>query len=429
MEHIDFNNDLLSFLNQSPTPWHAVATMKKQLDSAGFHSLDEKDDWSLQAGTGYYAIRNGSSIVAFRTGNTDTTKAGVRMVGAHTDSPCLKVKPNPVLRRKGFLQLGVEVYGGALLNPWFDRDLSLAGRVTYVDGNGQVQDALINFRKPVAFIPSLAIHLDREANSNRTVNPQTDLPPVLMQVSEDDTTDFASLLIAQLKAEQGVTAERILGYELSFYDVQPAGFVGLRDHFIASARLDNLLSCYIGLQALLDATGEQPALLVCNDHEEVGSMSAEGAQGPFLSSVLERWCGTGKSRAIAHSMMISADNAHGIHPNFMDKHDENHGPLLNAGPVIKVNHNQRYATNSRSAAVYRHLSDQLGLPHQTFVVRSDMGCGSTIGPLTAANLGVTTLDIGVPQLGMHSIREMIGADDAYTLFKVLTGFYQSPQVF
>ena len=429
MEHIDFNNDLLSFLNQSPTPWHAVTSMKKQLDRAGFHQLDERDDWSLQAGTGYYAIRNGSSIVAFRTGNTDTVQAGVRMVGAHTDSPCLKVKPNPVLRRKGFLQLGVEVYGGALLNPWFDRDLSLAGRVTYVDADGQVQDALINFCKPVAFIPSLAIHLDREANSSRTVNPQTDLPPVLMQVPEDDSTEFSSLLITQLHTEHGVTAESILGYELSFYDVQPAGFVGLQDNFIASARLDNLLSCFIGLQALLEATGEQPALLVCNDHEEVGSMSAEGAQGPFLSSVLERWCGTGKSRAIARSMMISADNAHGIHPNFMDKHDENHGPLLNAGPVIKVNHNQRYATNSRSAAVYRHLSDQLGLPHQTFVVRSDMGCGSTIGPLTAANLGVTTLDIGVPQLGMHSIREMIGVDDAYTLFKVLTGFYQSPQVF
>lgn len=429
MEHIDFNNDLLSFLNQSPTPWHAVTSMKKQLDRAGFHQLDEKDDWSLQAGTGYYAIRNGSSIVAFRTGNTDTVQAGVRMVGAHTDSPCLKVKPNPVLRRKGFLQLGVEVYGGALLNPWFDRDLSLAGRVTYVDADGQVQDALINFCKPVAFIPSLAIHLDREANSSRTVNPQTDLPPVLMQVPEDDSTEFSSLLITQLHTEHGVTAESILGYELSFYDVQPAGFVGLQDNFIASARLDNLLSCFIGLQALLEATSEQPALLVCNDHEEVGSMSAEGAQGPFLSSVLERWCGTGKSRAIARSMMISADNAHGIHPNFMDKHDENHGPLLNAGPVIKVNHNQRYATNSRSAAVYRHLSDQLGLPHQTFVVRSDMGCGSTIGPLTAANLGVTTLDIGVPQLGMHSIREMIGVDDAYTLFKVLTGFYQSPQVF
>ena len=428
MEHIDFNNGLLSFLNQSPTPWHAVATMKKQLDSAGFHPLDEKDDWSLQAGTGYYAIRNGSSIVAFHTGNTDTAKAGVRMVGAHTDSPCLKVKPNPILRRKGLLQLGVEVYGGALLNPWFDRDLSLAGRITYVDGNGLVQDALIDFRKPVAFIPSLAIHLDREANSNRTVNPQTDLPPVLMQVPEDDTTDFASLLITQLKAENGVTAERILGYELSFYDVQQAGFVGLRDNFIASARLDNLLSCYIGLQALLEATGEQPALLVCNDHEEVGSMSAEGAQGPFLSSVLERWCGAGKSRAIAHSMMISADNAHGIHPNFMDKHDENHGPLLNAGPVIKVNHNQRYATNSRSAAVYRHLSDQLGLPHQTFVVRSDMGCGSTIGPLTAANLGVTTLDIGVPQFGMHSIRELVGTQDGFTLYRVLKAYMERPEI-
>lgn len=429
MEHIDFNSDLLSFLNQSSTPWHAVASMKQQLDSTGFQQLDEKDDWALQANCGYYVIRNGSSIVAFRTGKSNSASAGLRMVGAHTDSPCLKVKPNPVLRRNGFLQLGVEVYGGALLNPWFDRDLSLAGRVTYLDDSGKMQDALINFCKPVAFIPSLAIHLDRQANSKRTVNPQTDLPPLLMQVPEDDTTDFVGVLKAQLQAEQGVSAERILGYELSFYDVQPAGYVGLRDNFIASARLDNLLSCFIGLKALINATGEQPALLVCNDHEEVGSTSAEGAQGPFLSSVLERWYGVEKSRVMAHSMMISADNAHGIHPNFIDKHDENHGPLLNAGPVIKVNHNQRYATNSRSAAVYRHLSDQLGLPYQTFVVRSDMGCGSTIGPLTAANLGVTTLDIGVPQFGMHSIREMIGADDGYTLFKVLVSFYQSHEVF
>ncbi|MCR9189968.1 MAG: M18 family aminopeptidase [Alteromonadaceae bacterium] len=429
MEHAEFNKDLLKFLNTSPTPWHAVDTMKQRLSVAGFQELDEREDWSLVSNQGYYVVRNGSSIVAFRTGSKDVTTSGIRMVGAHTDSPCLKVKPNPELRRKGFFQLGVEVYGGVLLNPWFDRDLSLAGRVTVLDEDGKVRDTLVDFRKPVAFIPSLAIHLDREANSNRTVNPQTDLPPVLMQVPESDTTSFVDLLSQQVKSETGLTVRKVLGYELSFYDAREASFVGLRDDFIASARLDNLLSCYIGLQSLLKTSGDEAALLVCNDHEEVGSMSAEGAQGPFLTAVLDRWVGAGKARAIANSMMVSADNAHGIHPNYMDKHDENHGPILNQGPVIKVNHNQRYATNSRSAAVYRHISDELGLPHQTFVVRSDMGCGSTIGPLTAGNLGVTTLDIGVPQFGMHSIRELIGTEDGFTLFRVLTEFMQREQIF
>jgi len=429
MEHAEFNKDLLKFLNTSPTPWHAVDTMKQRLSVAGFQELDEREDWSLVSNQGYYVVRNGSSIVAFRTGSKDVTTSGIRMVGAHTDSPCLKVKPNPELRRKGFFQLGVEVYGGVLLNPWFDRDLSLAGRVTVLDEDGKVRDTLVDFRKPVAFIPSLAIHLDREANSNRTVNPQTDLPPVLMQVPESDTTSFVDLLSQQVKSEIGLTVRKVLGYELSFYDAREASFVGLRDDFIASARLDNLLSCYIGLQSLLKTSGDEAALLVCNDHEEVGSMSAEGAQGPFLTAVLDRWVGAGKARAIANSMMVSADNAHGIHPNYMDKHDENHGPILNQGPVIKVNHNQRYATNSRSAAVYRHISDELGLPHQTFVVRSDMGCGSTIGPLTAGNLGVTTLDIGVPQFGMHSIRELIGTEDGFTLFRVLTEFMQREQIF
>ncbi len=429
MEHAQFNHGLLNFLDSSPTPWHAVATMKARLDEAGFTELDEKDEWSLDKGQGYYVIRNGSSIVAFRTGKGDVVESGIRMVGAHTDSPCLKVKPNPELRRKGFFQVGVEVYGGVLLNPWFDRDLSLAGRVTVLDDAGNVKDVLVNFKKPVAFIPSLAIHLDREANSNRSVNAQTDLPPVLMQVPDSDTTTFASLLERQIATESGIGVRKVLGYELSFYDARGASFVGLRDEFIASARLDNLLSCYIGLQALLDASSDEPVLLVCNDHEEVGSVSAEGAQGPFLSALLDRWCGAEKSRVIARSMMISADNAHGIHPNYMDRHDENHGPLINQGPVIKVNHNQRYATNSRSAGVYRHISEELGLPYQTFVVRSDMGCGSTIGPLTAGNLGVTTLDIGVPQLGMHSIREMTGTEDGYTLYRVMQAFMQRPQVF
>lgn len=429
MEHTEFNKDLIGFLNASPTPWHAVSTMKERLVKAGFECLDERDQWALQPGRGYFVVRNGSSIIAFRTGKRDLAGSGIRMVGAHTDSPCLKVKPNPELRRKGYFQLGVEVYGGVLLNPWFDRDLSLAGRVTVLDDQGQVQDVLVDFRKPLAVIPSLAIHLDREANNSRSVNAQTDLPPLLMQAPENDSTSFADVLKQQVARETGVNASKVLGYELSFYDAQGASLVGLKDEFLSSARLDNLLSCFIGLQALIETSGNEAALLVCNDHEEVGSMSAEGAQGPFLGAVLDRWCGSEKARIIARSMMISADNAHGVHPNFADRHDENHGPLLNRGPVIKVNHNQRYATNSRSAALYRHISDELGLPHQTFVVRSDMACGSTIGPLTAAVLGVTTLDIGVPQFAMHSIRETIGTRDGYTLFRVLREFMQRAEVF
>jgi aspartyl aminopeptidase len=430
MEHAEFNNELLTFLNASPTPWHAVAGMARQLDEAGFTRLNEQDDWQLKPSTGYYVIRNGSALVAFRTGAREPLNAGIRMVGAHTDSPCLKVKPNPELRRKGYFQLGVEVYGGVLLNPWFDRDLSLAGRVSWLDDAGEMRDSLVNFARPVAFIPSLAIHLDREANSNRTVNAQTDLPPVLMQVPGNDQTSFAELLRQQMLFEKpGCGVRKVLGYELNFYDAQPASLVGLREEFIASARLDNLLSCYIGLKSLIENNGEEPSLLVCNDHEEVGSMSAEGAQGPFLTAVLDRWCGPeNRARAIARSMMISADNAHGVHPNYMDRHDENHGPVLNQGPVIKVNHNQRYATNSRTASLYRHISDELGLPHQSFVVRSDMGCGSTIGPITAGNLGIATLDIGVPQWGMHSIREIAGTGDGFTLFRVLREFMERPRL-
>ncbi|MDX1633921.1 MAG: M18 family aminopeptidase [Marinobacter sp.] len=430
MEHADFNQSLLDFLTHSPTPWHATRQMTARLDAAGFTELDEKDEWQLEQGRGYYVVRNGSSLVAFQTGRKPALESGVRMVGAHTDSPCLKVKPNPELRRKGYFQVGVEVYGGVLLNPWFDRDLSLAGRVTYRDADGEVRDALVDFARPVAFIPSLAIHLDREANSNRSVNAQTDLPPVLMQVGEEDATRFQDLVRNQMLVQSPeLKVDKLLGYELNFYDCQPAALIGLNQDFVASARLDNLLSCHIGLQALIDTSGDQPALLVCNDHEEVGSMSAEGAHGPFLASVLDRWVGAqARSRVIARSMMVSADNAHGVHPNFADKHDENHGPLLNKGPVIKVNHNQRYATNSRSAALYRHISEELGLPSQTFVVRSDMGCGSTIGPVTAGNLGITTLDIGVPQWGMHSIREMAGVADGHNLYRVLREFLQWPQV-
>lgn len=429
MNNDTFNNGLLAFLQASPTPFHAVRQMANRLEAAGFQRLNEADNWQLAPTGRYYVIRNGSSIVALNIGTNDLLANGFRLVGAHTDSPCLKVKPQPEIHSNGYFQLGVEVYGGALLNPWFDRDLSLAGRVSFRDRQGVINSELIDYRRAIASIPSLAIHLDREANNERKINRQTDIPPLLMQV-EDETTGFNQLLLAYLQAEHAeANAEQVLAYELCFYDSQPPALIGLNAEFIASARLDNLLSCYIGLQALLES-GEQNCVLVCNDHEEVGSLSAEGAQGPMLKSILRRLLADESEfvRAMDRSMMVSVDNAHGVHPNYADRHDDNHGPLLNKGAVIKVNANQRYATNSETAALFRHFCEQENEPVQSFVVRTDMGCGSTIGPVTAGGLGVKTLDIGVPTFAMHSIRELAGSQDAFSLFKVLRRFNQTADI-
>lgn len=421
----DFNSGLLDFLGKSTTPFHAVAEMAARFSQAGFERLLEADEWQLQPVGRYYVIRNDSSIVAFNLASSNPLESGFRMVGAHTDSPCLKVKPQPEINSQGYFQLGVEVYGGALLNPWFDRDLSLAGRVSFKDQSGQLKSQLIDYQRPLAVVPSLAIHLDKEANKKRQVNPQQHLPPVLLQ-ADAGQVDFRQLLQARLLEQHpDCQVDEVLDYELSFYDTQLPAVIGFNNQFIASARLDNLLSCYVGLQALL-ATGQQNCLLVCNDHEEVGSASAAGAQGPMLKSVLERITGsaTNLARAIDHSMFISADNAHGVHPNYADRHDGNHGPKLNAGPVIKTNANQRYASNSETAAVFRHCCELAKAPVQSFVVRSDMGCGSTIGPITASGLGVKTIDIGVPTFAMHSIRELAGSKDAFILYTVLKEFNQ-----
>jgi len=290
---------------------------------------------------------------------------------------------------------------------------------------------LIDFKRAIALIPSLAIHLDREANKNRSINAQKDLPVILTQLGENEDISFREILKSQLQTQHpSIEVKKVLDYELSLYDVQSPSYVGLNDEFITSARMDNLLSCYIGLTSLVDSNNNDSenlgCMLVCSDHEEVGSQSAEGAQGPFLMNVLERLFPDNqeRGRVINASMMISADNAHGVHPNFSDKHDNNHGPLINGGPVIKVNANQRYATNSETSSIYQHISESLNLPYQSFVVRSDMACGSTIGPITAGNIGVRTLDIGVPQFAMHSIREMIGSKDAYTLYKVLSQYFK-----
>ncbi|MBI3186379.1 MAG: M18 family aminopeptidase [Gammaproteobacteria bacterium] len=428
MNNTEFNQGLMTFIQASPTPFHAVKNMAELLEAEGFVCLQEADAWKLEAGKKYYVTRNASSIVAFVSGRQALQEAGVRMVGAHTDSPCLKVKPQPELVKQLYFSLGVEVYGGVLLNPWFDRDLSLAGRVNYLDNKGEIAQALVNFEMPVATIPSLVIHLDREANTSHSINAQKDLPPVLLRLpNKTDKPDFRDLLLQWLKKNDAkLKVHEVLDYELSFYDCQPPAVIGLHQDFIASARLDNLLSCYTGMMALLQAGDDVTSLLVCSDHEEVGSMSSSGAQGTFLKSVLERMTGVGEnfSRMIDRSMLISADNAHGVHPNFADKHDDNHGPIINQGPVIKVNASQRYASNSETSAMFRQLCKKADVPVQSFVVRSDMACGSTIGPITAGGIGVKTLDVGVPTFAMHSIRELAGTWDAFYLYRALKEFYQ-----
>ena len=425
----ELNQGLIDFLKASPTPFHATRSMAQRLQAAGFRALDEREPWHTEPGGRYYVTRNDSSIIAFRLGHRAPLDGGLRLVGAHTDSPCLRVKPQPELQRQGFFQLGVEVYGGALLAPWFDRDLSLAGRVTFREG-GKVQSLLIDFEQPIAVIPNLAIHLNREANQGWAINAQTELPPILAQFPGEDSADFRAVLTERLAEEHGISADAVLDYELSFYDTQSAAVVGLNQDFIAGARLDNLLSCYAGLQALIEADGNESCVLVCTDHEEVGSCSACGADGPFLEQVLRRVLPEGDAfvRIIQKSLLVSADNAHGVHPNYADKHDGNHGPKLNAGPVIKINSNQRYATNSETAGFFRHLCLENEVPVQSFVVRSDMGCGSTIGPITASQLGVRTVDIGLPTFAMHSIRELAGSHDLDHLVKVLTAFYSSPEL-
>ena len=413
-----FNSELMAFLDASPTPFHAVQSMQQRLQQAGFVRLDESQPWQLQPAGRYYTIRNGSSLIAFVRGTAALPEGGLRLIGAHTDSPCLMIKPHADLHAHGYHQLSVEVYGGALLNPWFDRDLSIAGRIVVSTGDGQLRSRLIDFKRPMAVIPSLAIHLDREANSDRTINPQNDIKPILLQGGDSS--------LQAIIAEQFMAAgEQLVDCELSLYDCAGATLSGADSQFISSARLDNLLSCFVGLQSLLASDASHTALLVCNDHEEVGSVSAVGADGPFLQAVLGRICGDQLDSALATSLLLSCDNAHALHPNFPAVHDAAHLPQLNGGPVIKTNVKQRYASNALGAALVKQLAGRCGVPLQSFVARNDMGCGSTIGPISAAKLGVNTLDIGIPQLAMHSARELTGASDPLRLATLLTAFINS----
>ncbi len=418
---------MMEFIKNSPTAFHAVEQLESELKSKGFKELQEANKWSLQKGKKYYVKRGESSLIAFRLASGDKIKGGFKIVGAHTDCPALKVKPNPVVKTKNYLQLGVEVYGGMILSTWFDRDLSLAGRVSYETKKGELKNVLVDFKRAVGVIPSLAIHLGRDVNDKRSINKQKEMPPLVMQMSSNGDLDFDQLLIKEIKKNnKGIDIVKVLASDLYFYDHQDPSFVGFNKDFICSSRLDNLLSCYLGMESLAKAGTKSTALLVCNDHEECGSESFVGASGTFLKDVLERISGSRENliRTISNSLLISADNAHALHPNYAERHEPAHTPLINGGPVIKINANLRYATSSDTGARFIQLCEKAEVPYQKFVIRTDMPCGSTIGPITSTALGIKTIDIGAPTYGMHSIRELVGANDPYYIYKVLAEFFK-----
>ena len=428
MKQSHYNKKLFSFLSSSPTPYHAVAGIEDILRINGFIQLQENEQWQLEKGFSYFLTRENSATIAFTLGSEEERINGFRMLAAHTDSPCLQLKPKPDIKTGTYHQLGVEVYGGCLLGTWFDRELSLAGRVVCEMADGDLAVLLVDFERPLLTIPSIAIHLNREANSNSGIDQQKHLPPIIAQAINKQLPEFNSLLLNQLQLQHPkVVIKEISAFDIFCYDVQGASYLGMNNEFISSARLDNLLSCHAGATALASIDRTKNNFLFCANHEENGSTSATGANGSFIESVFDRIIPEPESKRISltNSFLISMDNAHAAHPNFMDKMDPAHEINLNQGPVIKLNANQRYATNSLSAAIYKRICKGAKIVPQEFVMRSDMPCGSTIGPIMAARLGLKTIDIGAPSLAMHSIRELTGSCDPFLLYQTIVQFLSS----
>jgi aspartyl aminopeptidase len=418
--------DLLDFIDASPSPWHAVATSSERLSKAGFKALNESEAWQLENGGRYFVTRGGSSIIAFTIGQNPLPTSGFNMVGAHTDSPGLRLKPHAAFSSDGLIRIGVEVYGGPILATFADRDLSIAGRVNVRSAQG-FETRLVKFEKPVLRLPNLAIHMNREVNDKGLkFNKQTELPLLFGESADgvEADTQFLEKIATLLK----VNVKDIINFDLNVFDTQKGVIWGANHEFIANSQLDNLASCHAALSALL--ANEKPnntAICALFDHEEVGSESATGASGSFLADIVERITlhlnKEEKLRALAHSFFISADMAHAFHPNHASSYEPCHHVHINKGPVIKMNANQRYATDSESAARFIRLCEQAGVPYQQYAHRSDLGCGSTIGPIVASRLGVSSVDVGSPMWAMHSIRESAGILDHAYMIKVLTSYY------
>ncbi|MFI7309089.1 M18 family aminopeptidase [Streptomyces hygroscopicus] len=414
-------DDLMSFLRASPSPYHAVANAAERLEKAGFRQVEETAPWDGEAG-GRFVLRGGA-IIAWYVPDGASPATPYRIVGAHTDSPNLRVKPIPDTGAHGWRQIAVEIYGGVLLNTWLDRDLGISGRLTLRDATHH----LVTVDRPLLRVPQLAVHLDRSVNTEGLkLDKQRHMTPVwgLGGVEEGDLIRFVA-------EETGVAADEIAGWDLMTHSVEPPAYLG-RDHeLVAGPRMDNLVSVHAGTAALIAAThGELPYIpvLAAFDHEENGSQSDTGADGPLLGTVLERSVfargGTyeDRARAFAGTVCLSSDTGHAVHPNYAERHEPGHHPRPNGGPILKVNVNQRYATDGAGRAVFAAACERAGVPWQSFVSHNSMPCGTTIGPITAARHGIATVDIGIAILSMHSARELCGAQDPRLLAKALHAF-------
>lgn len=414
---------LLSFIEKSPSCFHVVRNVEKELQNHGFTALPECRSWELKAGKKYYVTRNGSSLIAFRI--PEEPYHSFQLICSHTDSPTFKVKEIPELAGGSCIRLNVEKYGGALLAPWFDRPLSVAGRLMVCDGK-TIRSVLVNIDRDLLIIPSLAIHMNREANNGYSYHVQKDLCPLFADAEGKDS-------FLQLIAENaGVKREDILGADLFLYNRTPGAFLGAREEFIASPKLDDLQCLYSSLQGFLQAENRRSVTVFgAFDNEETGSMSRQGADSTFLEDVLTRInYSLGKTRAdylqaLASSFMLSADNAHAIHPNYPEKSDVLNHPQMNGGIVLKHNANQKYTTDARSAAVFRLLCQKAGVPCQSFANHSDQAGGSTLGNIANTHVALYSADIGLAQLAMHSPYETAGTCDGWYLERAAREFYQS----
>lgn len=424
--------DLVDFLYKSPTAYHSVETIKERLDLNGFSEVKESEKWNLQKEGKYYVIKNDSALIAFIIGNGDVEEDGFKLIGAHTDSPGFRVKANPEMVSEGkYLKLNTEVYGGPILYTWFDRPLGLAGKVT-LKGQSSLKPEvkLVNINKPLLIIPSVAIHMNRTVNEGFNINKQKDTLPLLSLINDKFEKD--GFLVNVLADELKVDANEILGFDLGLYEVEKGALIGLNEEFISAGRLDDMWMVYTGIQALIDSkVNKSTKVMVCMDNEEIGSLTAQGANSALLLNILERITLSlgkdreGMHRALANSIMISADLAHAVHPNAEEKHDPTNRPVLGEGPVLKTAASGSYSTDSYNAATFEGLCKKAEVPYQKFFNRSDVRGGTTIGPITSSLLTIPVMDMGAPLLSMHSIRELASVkDNSYTI-KLFTEFYNS----
>ncbi len=423
--------NLLSFIDSSPSPWHVVSTIESLLKPFQFTKLDETTRWQLQPGGRYYVVRDDSSIILFVLGTKPLLDSGFKIVGAHTDSPGLRVKPNAINGKDSLLRLNVEIYGSPILATFTDRDLSLAGRICYRNDQGEIASQLIKFDKPLLRLPNLAIHMNRTVNEDGLkLHKQNELPLILSTLSEQQLPP--DYFLSLLEKQSGINSAQLLSWDLAVYDTQKGVIWGAQEDFYSDSQLDNLASCHTALQALLNEAvlSENGNTLVCAffDHEEIGSESKQGADGSFLPDVLQRITLASCEhqdfpRIMAKSFLISADMAHAYHPNFPSAYDLEHKVMVNKGPVIKINANHRYSSESISQAMFIDWCNQADIPYQYYSHRCDLPCGSTIGPITSAKLGIRSVDVGSPMWAMHSIRESAGVLDHDYLIKVLQRFF------